>query len=697
MKTWKYKLIYNTSTLSFGTENVKNWDGMEQTIARNETLRGHLVSLTNVFEFIGDARLFIQNAIDSGGMEAEVYMQIYEGNGSGHSGSFKKYGNPLKACLKTYENTTTILKITFAVSGFEEKLFNRLDTNVRYNITEAIDGEYIGLPAYAGLTMPDRVLSGSAELNIPLQSVKFGQFDSPEARPTGRISLATDILNTAIPKIVDTTQTLFATIIGDPAFPDYLCLLQHVQNTTKLHIKISDLNIRLDPYGVGSLGNPTIYILLQKLGANNNVSQTIASIQMTDGYSGVNFSGGNMSLIGEWDVILQNNESIILSFWFALTRTGSELDYGLIGSVSGGKIELYSESNFDQTTTKCALAHETFERIIAQTTGAKNAFYSNFFGRQNIGYAADGVGAYTALLNGLLIRSFPDDLANLTFNFGELLKNMQNMFNLVGWIKNDKLYLEKFEDAYDLTNFIEITEYGEIKVNLIESDHVTNIKYGYTDQSYEEASGLKSFNLQAERQTFVKSSNNKTDLTVTYRADDIGIELARRLDYRHNPKLDYRADADNFVIICKKNTSGVIVKLASDYGTITGVDSPNTAYNVGITPLSILKRWYNVISNGLYLYPQKAIKFVSGAKNTNLKINGEAETKTILVSELTPPLFLPFALNVSDALITSDQFKFIIANPTTLLKIGYFYGIIDTAKIDMNTNKAELKLIRANR
>jgi len=690
MKTWKFKLMFGASILTVDSSNVKNWDSQEETLEINETLRGALLSVSGVYEFIGKARSFIQNAIDTAGMEAELYMQIYEGNESNHDGSFKKSGQPLKACMKSYHNSPTTLKISFAISGFEEKLFNRIDSTINYNISEAIDGETLNAAKYTTLTLPDRVLSGSAELNIPLQDFKFEAYSNGSASIV--VSIASNIVNSAIPKVLNVSQTLYEI---NTIHPSYLAFIQNVSNLTNLHITISNFSIDLSTYNIASLPCILFGVYLQKRNLAGEFVETIAK----DRYTLTTLTSKTLAISGEWDVSLSIGQSLELYFEIVIDRGGIEpSDFGIVGTVNGGKIEMYSESYFDQTETRCVLAHEAFERILSQITGSQNSFKSNFFGRTDIGYSSDGEGAYTALLNGLLIRSFPTDEANLTFSLSELLKNMINAFNLVGWIEGNVLHLEKYSDAYNLNNFIEIGTFGEVNVNLIEKDHLTNVKYGYINQSYEEASGLKSFNLQAERQSFIKSSNNKIDFTLSYRADDIGIELARRLDYKHNPTLDYRADNDTFIIICKPNIGGkVIVRLGAEYGAITGIDSPLTAYNIGITPLTVLKNWGNVISSGLYLNPTKKIKFLSGSKNTSLGINGKNEIDDIIVSDLGLPLFLPFMLNVTDAILTGSQWDQIKLNPTTLLKIGYFYGKIDSIKIDRNTMKSEIQLIRANR
>lgn len=104
---------------------------------------------------------------------------------------------------------------------------------------------------------------------------------------------------------------------------------------------------------------------------------------------------------------------------------------------------------------------------------------------------------------------------------------------------------------------------------------------------------------------------------------------------------DYRSDKENFLIDSELNgaTDATVKSKKGSPLQIDGILSPNTAYNIDLRPRKLLSNWFNVISSGLYQLPTKSIKFVKGANNTNLVVNGVSETSDIAINELGIPFF----------------------------------------------------------
>lgn len=685
MKTWKFRLTYNGSNFDFTAAMVKGWDDISLALQRNSLLRGALFQYSNVFQFIGKAKDFVQQCVDNGGIEAAMYQQIYEGNESGHAGSFVKRGTPLKASFKTYDNNGTIAKLTFAISGFEEKLFNRIDTNIEYGISEAVDGEVLDAPKYKFSRMPDQVIVGDAE--VILDETQINVLATSDNQPVifPNIGVITSIKFSSIQEVNASYN-----IDWPPAVAIYHKALQR----SRVRLVIKDLLLSFNKVS-GTTFNCVRAFFIHKLDANMNI--IIPNINTGYYYDSNTNTTSAFNINEDLIIDLEQGESIAfrLTVEFIAPTIGNGWSYHF---ANNGNVSIVSQSFFQETVTNCILPHEAIERIISQITGKKDALVSNFFGRTELGYTVDGKGAYCALLNGLLIRSFPTDLAKQTFSLKELLDNFIKIYNLVAWINDEKLYIEEYKDAYDLNRIIKIEKHGGVTVNLIESMHVANLKYGYINQEYEEASGLNNINGQYERQTHIQTTKNALNLTVSYRADPIGIELSRRLPYVTNPKFDYRNDKDTFIVLCKKgNGSEIVPILGAEYGTIEGLINSATVYNIGLTPRTILKNWDNVISSGLYLYPQKFIKFVKGPNNSDLIVNGVAERANIEVSTLSPPLFLPYNLMVKEAIMTASQLDYLRQYPNSIIEVGGYYGMVDELDTKLNTGKTNMKLIRANR
>lgn len=686
--TWRFRLTSGTAQIDFKSNRVKNWNAIKLSFQRNETLRGVLFQYSNVFEFTKEVRTFVRDVVDSGGIESELFLQMWVGNESGHRGSFKMLGSPLKATLgKTYTITDTTVTVTFSISGVEEMFLNRLDTEIEYDIEESIDGVNIGSPKYSEILLHDRIINGTAYWEFTNQSFEHTT-NSPNVQ-------------TVIDNFMGTIKSTSMQGINSVYSRDHQTnfLYSNGNTLTKLNITITNLVVRIYSKILNvDLGQGSVQLwITDSLGAG--------IIKLMD-YSVEPFNNYTSETLTINEVInaeLQPFQFLQLRTYLQFRNKDIETEVG-----SGVGVDVTCdipmvftlESTFDPSFSKCILPLDAIERQYAKITGKQNAIISNFLGRKSLGYANDGEGAYLALMNGKLIRGFSTIDSKVTFKMKDLLKTFINGWNLVANFKDDRLVIEKFSDVYDINNSMKIEVVGKVKASLIESDHVANLKYGFKDFQLEEVNGLDDFIGVYERQTPIKSTDVKLDLVIPYLAGSYPIEFTRRKDYVHNPTEDYRSDKENFLIDSELNgaTDATVKSKKGSPLQIDGILSPNTAYNIDLRPRKLLSNWFNVISSGLYQLPTKSIKFVKGANNTNLVVDGVSETSDIAINELGIPFFLPYFLEFKGKL-TTDQFNELLLNANKVIEIGStrLFGIIDEMEYDINTQEAEFKLIRANR
>ena len=673
MITWKFKLTSDCGQLNFGSELVKNYDDISVSVMRNKELRGATIQFSNVFEFVGAARSFIKATYDLGGIDASLYLQMWIGNESGHKSSFKRLGDPIKGSFgKTYQLDETSAKMSFASNEFEELILNRFDTEIEYDIEEAIDGQDIGTPIYHNIAMHDRIINGTATMDASAIFNKTTYYTL--------IGFTSKTNNTQI--VHDVTPYAFTGSTPEPPYK----LIASVENGTQVHISIKNMILNIVP-NYGSKENHINFRISNKRYTSDGQDPIIYFEQI----SPTAYKSQTMTVNCELDLILNQGETVMMHTYQGPVAENS-VNY------TCNDVTITVNSPFPPTASKCILPFEAFDRQLAKITGQKNTLISNFIGRQNLGYSEDGEGSYVALMNGKLIRSFPTIESKIRFSLKDLWKTYRDAFNLVAWVKDGKFYIEKYEDYYDLNNVMMLTEaVTSLTFNIIESDHFSNIKYGCNNVSYEEVNELDTFAGTYERQTPIKSVDNKLDLIIPYRTDDYGPEFTRRKPYANYPTEGYRTDDENFLIDSKPNGNmSVITKQGGEGLEVSGILSPNTAYNIALRPSNLLKNWYNVIASGTYHQVGKMIKFVRGAKNTKLVVDGLAEIRDIEISELGYPLLLPEMIEF-EAKLTTDQFNRIILEPNLIIGVGKAFGIIDKMDYNPNTGKAEFKLIRANR
>jgi hypothetical protein len=144
MNTLRFKLLDPLGVVTFGAESVRNWESVKVAMSRNDRYRGLMRKFTGEIEFANDIRNRLLQIIDIYGINAEIYLTVYVGNGNGDLFSYKVIGS---GALKADTTTTGIselgIKFNFVSTGFEEKLFNRDDTEVEYSQLKTIDGEML--------------------------------------------------------------------------------------------------------------------------------------------------------------------------------------------------------------------------------------------------------------------------------------------------------------------------------------------------------------------------------------------------------------------------------------------------------------------------------------------------------------------------------------------------------------------------
>ena len=72
------------------------------------------------------------------------------------------------------------------------------------------------------------------------------------------------------------------------------------------------------------------------------------------------------------------------------------------------KVTVTEDSQTPETSTKAVLFHDVMERLCEIITGEKGRFYSETFGRTDLGYAQDGKYALNGITLGFWIRQFLD-------------------------------------------------------------------------------------------------------------------------------------------------------------------------------------------------------------------------------------------------------------------------------------------------
>ncbi len=225
-----------------------------------------------------------------------------------------------------------------------------------------------------------------------------------------------------------------------------------------------------------------------------------------------------------------------------------------------------------------------------------------------------------------------------------------------------------------------------------------SLKFGYTKGGeYEKPLGLDEYNTQTAFRSPLTITDNEYNALGESRTDSYGAEDARRMQYKESAEKDTPYDKDNFLFDVKNNGHYEVRTWEDDFETPpTSVYSPETAYNLNLSPGRNRQRHEYWFTSGFYKLKNEAMQFLNSKGNSTLKTKkaGEAALKesapAIPVTELDNPLVEPEWI---DAEADFDQKVYEQITGTTIIngrEVNNYYGL---AEFTNNKNRVERAFI----
>lgn len=726
MATFRYTLRTPDAAVKFGTESVRNWQDVKPSIVRNDTYRGVFQTMTSTLEFTGVIRDLIIRTIDSYGYDAEIFLTIEIGNNNRERSSFEVFEGmeEMKAELSDIDITELAVSLNFVESGFVSDMLNREDVKVNLDVTETIDGD--ALPAYSDILKPIYLHDRKLIFNSILENNELDKTYSTIAGGTDYI-IPLNITYRSddnFKNVIDQTPFPTTPIIGEIFDNDLVSFYLNSDKARVLDLSI-EIDLTLSSGITPPIFDPTTYawafrLWRKRAGEWSSLDTITSSVSAGGSYPDL-IDSISIDVVESYykQIEIEEGDSYALSL---LTFNVSGTDPRELNILTRN-FSLFGTSleSFEFTLSQCIRPFELFERLIHIITGEAGSFYSEYFGRTDLGYQQDGHGCNLAVLNGLMLRNFPIDKGKFNTSLKEAFEAFSKERNLVGTIEtinNKKVFrIEPYADVYKENVVLKLGSVSEVSRSIDYEKIFTEIKVGGKDEEYEEVNGLYSFNGEFTFATPLKTSASILKLIGPYRKDDIGIELTRRQQYSLDPGKDYRADEDIFIIdsffslnfpflIPVPFTGGLLIaSRAQGYESIDGIFEPSRAYNLNLSPGRQLRHWGNIITSGLLQKSDKNLKFTKGAKNQDLisKKIGEdeiVEASDIFIQILDNPVILPDLIMIAEAKMTFDQYRLLSQNPTELVEFDnkgvQVFGYIKLAEFDFERNICNFELERAN-
>jgi len=711
MASYRFTLRTPSTAIIFGSDKVRNWQDIEPELVQHEVYRGIFREFSNTFEFIGDIRKLIIETLDTYGIDAKIYLLVEVGNDNKEKWSFEPISDELLANLSNCEISENAVSLDFADNDFTSKFFNSHDKKVNLDITENFEGNEITPVPLNDVYLHDRTLvfnsqikttndvtrhnfyrlpvgdNTDAKITIPCK-IKYksdGNFKNINAGKNLPEGAREFYLKSEKDRIIKINYNLNFKIKGDGAFSAtrWQLILKHVKTT------------------------PVEYVICQSTGYGGSYPNVIRDAE----YITINESFENTYIINEGD-------SLELYLHFGVIGHGVVFLF-----LDATDIDIFGTSNeyFNPTSAKALLPIELCTQLLHIYTGVKLPFYSNYFGRTELGYSVDGSGAYLAIMNGKMARGFPWELSQFNISFKEVFEELNKIKNLGAVIENIggnyRFRIDKYEDLINNNIVIDIGKnFKDLSRTTDENAMISEISVGYKDLIIEEVNGLFSYNGEINYVTPLQIEGKKLDILSKWIASDIAIEVTRRQHYTLFPSKDWKFDKDIFIIDCKSQKeflNGEWIKLDlpllpitnEDYETIQGIYEPNRTYNLNLSPKHNFLNWQKEIKSSLLQKTGDTIKIVKKANNPDLvtKKTGEQtiiESSDVIISQLENPYNTPDLIMIGESQLTRAQYNLIRNNPYGLIcfesKGNKIYARVKNISFAINRKTCNFELIRAN-
>ena len=664
----------------------RGFDEQRVSITRSPQFYGLFRNYTTSLEFVTTGMLWIQKIYEIEGTEFTINIGIYEYNELPVD-SYLLYFSGL-VDLSTYTFNETFVSCDINESSLARKIMTRDDVKVNLARLSTVEGEEMEANTLSSVNLHEREIKLTGTYELDSENATVSSSESPITNNAEGFALpikivASDIENLVTPvnSGIDQANTLFW---ENASIDSTFTVTGNIVGT-----------IGVDPTDTQSVVHSIVFRIYDD---NTFATWTDSTIWFYD---------GELEPGQPLDIELNTFFATITSDQIIALIAVSEPQFGsYTATFTQIDIEIEQNQLFDITTANGYLLHESMDRII-NTIADDKVFYSDFLGRTDIGYSEKGEGSMYSIHSGKQISGVPDVYPSLSLSEG--FRSLNAIFNLGIGIEYDSvsqpfIRLEEKRHFFSGDVIATIHSVNEIQKTVAREWIYNDIQVGYSKSELEFQNGRTEYNNKFNWTTAINTIKNKLDLVSTIRADGYGIEKARRFQYSENPTEDGKEDNDNFIVNIIEDGGNYKSVRNENYDFVENIFSPESAYNLDITPGRMLRKHGHVIRPGVEKYLDKEILFHYAEQKSNMRSQktGESvidENEDIDPNTLDSPLWKPEQYSFKSVL-TREQLAAISKNPSGIIKFStttqenttkYYYGWI--LNIEAEDNEATWELL----
>ena len=395
------------------------------------------------------------------------------------------------------------------------------------------------------------------------------------------------------------------------------------------------------------------------------------------------------------------------------------------GNPNPSFLNIDADTTRPATTSDTILIHDAGLSITDRILGRDDSFYSSFLGGANsaIYYPTNGCGYLNAITRGLNIRGYSFTEKPFTLSFDDYWQGINPMFNLgLGYEElstnspgSTVIRIEEKGYFFNQTPSIYLTGVNNIQVEFDLNLLTKTIEIGFEQWQAESISGIDDPQTKHIYQLLWETFGRDEKQLSKFIAASLAIEQTRRLGVLQSQ--DWRLDENTFIIALQEQDASIVPEtspptitqqpevFSASPSPVTGLNNPETRYNVRHTPARMLQRWIDFYSGQLQSYLSESFKYASGQGNVLMRWTGDTcDTGTLIENQnqsiSSNYLFLPVVYSFTHPLTWDDyatirdnrnhaiSFSWIDVDGSTQTKIGF----IKKLGYEINKSKATFEL-----
>ena len=526
------------------------WNEFGISIDRNETFHAPDIepSLKKITLHSGGYNA-IRSIYNQKGVNSEAFLRVEKRYVNGLEIGYEQIGN-YQLDFSSLEFKTTagegeVVEMEMSENSNKIKLRSRRNQSLPYGGKLSVENKELAGKAFEAVKIKARELMLSANF-----SIEPFDFVSDEGTSGGRL---------AVPFIINGSNITEAQSIINPrgSFEDKSVFTYAGRNTV-LNIK-GEFDVRHLINGEETENNVPLYMSIYDSDLNL-VSEERLSLDAP-------FSIDRQVTLNQGEMLSLHTS------YFSNPNRNNRIE-------GEGYLTITAEADYEDSFADVAMVYELADSLLQQILDTdKSVLISRALGRTDLGYGNDGSHSLFGVTSGLLLRNAKKQdgtKPDLVTQFFDLFEALDRYKPLCLFHKNGNIHIENRIESYSNNS----TQINVTDLTIQVGEYFTKIKAGSPNQEYLSTDGLLEYNIEREFTTPARVKEKLLDLTIPYQTDYTGVELARRIQFSTD---DSSYDDKLFLLSLERAENGFQTKLGN-YDVIEGINSPETAGNLDLTP-----------------------------------------------------------------------------------------------------------------